>query len=221
MKKIKHLGTSLLSLVLAFSMVFSALMLPDIIHINDTKEASAAGGISSTMGTNAYNGEVVGGATLTVGATYTFDGCEWRVAEAKDGGYVLVMTKGNPAKGVMSGHWAGYIKNNNNYYGSNVVGIDISSYYAGLKAVYDDIKATENTSASNGKGLYLVPYNKVSSQSGQYWEAFKTAAGNYSSFSASNNYAWTGTYNGNSNNAWIVNSNGNTNNGPSRSFNRR
>lgn len=33
-----------------------------------------------------------------------------------------------------------------------------------------------------------------------------------SSFSASNNYAWTGTYNGNSNNAWIVNSNGNTNN---------
>lgn len=41
MKKIKHLGTSLLSLVLAFSMVFSALMLPDIIHINDTKEASA------------------------------------------------------------------------------------------------------------------------------------------------------------------------------------
>lgn len=32
-----------------------------------------------------------------------------------------------------------------------------------------------------------------------------------SSFGASNNYAWTGTYNGN-NNAWIVNSNGNTTN---------
>ncbi len=40
-EKMKRIGKSLLSLTLAFSMVFSILMLPDIAHINDTKEASA------------------------------------------------------------------------------------------------------------------------------------------------------------------------------------
>lgn len=40
-EKMKRIGKSLLSLTLAFSMVFSILMLPDIVHINDTKEASA------------------------------------------------------------------------------------------------------------------------------------------------------------------------------------
>lgn len=40
-EKMKKIGSSVLSLCLAFSMVFSGLMLPDIIHINDTKEASA------------------------------------------------------------------------------------------------------------------------------------------------------------------------------------
>lgn len=40
-EKMKGIGKSLLSLTLAFSMVFSILMLPDIAHINDTKEASA------------------------------------------------------------------------------------------------------------------------------------------------------------------------------------
>ena len=194
--KVKEKLSRVLSILLVINMILAGVIATDTYYSLDSDKAYAAGGISSTMGTNAYNGGVVGGATLSVGSTYTFDGCEWRVAEAKDGGYVLVMTKGNTAKGVMGGYWPGYIKNNNNYYTSNVEWEDISSYYAGLKIVYNDIKATENASASNGKGLYLVPYNKVSSQSGQYWEAFKTAAGNCSSFGASYNNAWTGTYSG-------------------------
>ena len=208
--KVKEKLSRVLSILLVINMILAGVIVTDTYYSLDSDKAYAAGGISSTMGTNAYNGGVVGGATLAVGSTYTFDGCEWRVVEAKDGGYVLVMTKGNTAKGVMGGYWPGYIKNNNNYYTSNVEWEDISSYYAGLKIVYNDIKATENASASNGKGLYLVPYNKVSSQSGQYWEAFKTAAGNYSSFSASYDYAWTGTCNGGSNYAWIVYSDGST-----------
>lgn len=206
--KVKEKLSRVLSILLVINMILAGVIATDTYYSLDSDKAYAAGGISSTMGTNAYNGGVVGGATLAVGSTYTFDGCEWRVAEAKDGGYVLVMTKGNTAKGVMGGYWPGYIKNNNNYYTSNVEWEDISSYYAGLKIVYNDIKATENASASNGKGLYLVPYNKVSSQSGQYWEAFKTAAGNYSSFGASSNCAWTGTYSGGY--AWVVGSGGNT-----------
>ena len=194
--KVKEKLSRVLSILLVINMILAGVIATDTYYSLDSDKAYAAGGISSTMGTNAYNGGVVGGATLSVGSTYTFDGCEWRVAEAKDGGYVLVMTKGNTAKGVMGGYWPGYIKNNNNYYTSNVEWEDISSYYAGLKIVYNDIKATENASASNGKGLYLVPYNKVSSQSGQYWEAFKTAAGNCSSFGASDGDAWTGTYGG-------------------------
>ena len=208
--KVKEKLSRVLSILLVINMILAGVIATDTYYSLDSDKAYAAGGISSTMGTNAYNGGVVGGATLSVGSTYTFDGCEWRVAEAKDGGYVLVMTKGNPAKGVMGGYWAGYIKNNNNYYIGNVEWEDISSYYAGLKIVYDDIKAAENASASNGKGLYLVPYNKVSSQSGQYWEAFKTAAGNYSSFGASYSYAWTGTYGG-YNGAYGVSSNGSVN----------
>ena len=216
--KVKEKLSRVLSILLVINMILAGVIATDTYYSLDSDKAYAAGGISSTMGTNAYNGGVVGGATLSVGSTYTFDGCEWRVVEAKDGGYVLVMTKGNTAKGVMGGYWPGYIKNNNNYYTSNVEWEDISSYYAGLKIVYNDIKATENASASNGKGLYLVPYNKVSSQSGQYWEAFKTAAGNYSSFGASNNYAWTGTYYGDSY-AYNVYSYGNVNNyGQSNSF---
>lgn len=207
--KVKEKLSRVLSILLVINMILAGVIATDTYYSLDSDKAYAAGGISSTMGTNAYNGGVVGGATLSVGSTYTFDGCEWRVAEAKDGGYVLVMTKGNTAKGVMGGYWPGYIKNNNNYYTSNVEWEDISSYYAGLKIVYNDIKATENASASNGKGLYLVPYNKVSSQSGQYWEAFKTAAGNYSSFGASNGCAWTGTYYGDYY-AWVVYSDGNT-----------
>lgn len=209
--KVKEKLSRVLSILLVINMILAGVIATDTYYSLDSDKAYAAGGISSTMGTNAYNGGVVGGATLAVGSTYTFDGCEWRVVEAKDGGYVLVMTKGNTAKGVMGGYWPGYIKNNNNYYTSNVEWEDISSYYAGLKIVYNDIKATENASASNGKGLYLVPYNKVSSQSGQYWEAFKTAAGNYSSFSASGDCAWTGTYSGYGGNAWVVDSNGNAN----------
>ena len=205
--KVKEKLSRVLSILLVINMILAGVIATDTYYSLDSDKAYAAGGISSTMGTNAYNGGVVGGATLSVGSTYTFDGCEWRVAEAKDGGYVLVMTKGNTAKGVMGGYWPGYIKNNNNYYTSNVEWEDISSYYAGLKIVYNDIKATENASASNGKGLYLVPYNKVSSQSGQYWEAFKTAAGNCSSFGASDGDAWTGTYSGNYY-AYYVNSDG-------------
>ena len=216
--KVKEKLSRVLSILLVINMILAGVIATDTYYSLDSDKAYAAGGISSTMGTNAYNGGVVGGATLSVGSTYTFDGCEWRVAEAKDGGYVLVMTKGNTAKGVMGGYWPGYIKNNNNYYTSNVEWEDISSYYAGLKIVYNDIKATENASASNGKGLYLVPYNKVSSQSGQYWEAFKTAAGNYSSFGASGSSAWTGTCGG-SGSAYGVNSNGNVNyNSQSNSF---
>ena len=216
--KVKEKLSRVLSVLLVINMILAGVIATDTYYSLDSDKAYAAGGISTAMGTNAYYGGVVGGATLAAGSTYTFDGCEWRAAEAKDGGYVLVMTKGNTAKGVMGGYWPGYIKNNNSYYTSNMEGVDISSYYAGLAAVYNDIKATENTSATYGKGFYLVPYSKVSGQSGQYWDALKTAAGNYSSFGASDNSAWTGTYDGYYS-AYSVNSGGNINGyGQSYSF---
>ena len=210
--KVKEKLSRVLSVLLVINMILAGVIATDTYYSLDSDKAYAAGGISTAMGTNAYYGGVVGGATLAVGSTYTFDGCEWRAAEAKDGGYVLVMTKGNTAKGVMGGYWPGYIKNNNSYYTSNMEGVDISSYYAGLAAVYNDIKATENTSATYGKGFYLVPYSKVSGQSGQYWDALKTAAGNYSSFGASGSYASTGTYSGDYY-AWVVVSYGGTSGG--------
>ena len=205
--KVKEKLSRVLSVLLVINMILAGVIATDTYYSLDSDKAYAAGGISTAMGTNAYNGGVTGGATLSIGTTYTFDGCEWRAVEAKDGGYVMIMTKGDKTKGVMGGYWPGYIKNNNSYYTSNMEGVDISSYYAGLAAVYNDIKATENTSATYGTGFYLVPYSKVSGGSGQYWEALKTAAGNYSSFGASNSYAWTGTYGG-GNYAYSVSSSG-------------
>lgn len=80
--------------------------------------------------------------------------------------------------------------------------------------MYDAIKDVEDTSASYGKGLYLIPKEKSGFRewykpgSGNYWQALKEAAGNARSFGASVNCAWTGTYYGNSGGAWYVNSNG-------------
>ena len=219
MKKIKHLGTSLLSLVLAFSMVFSALMLPDIMHINDTKEASAAT-VSSVMGTNGY----ISGVNLTAGATYTFGGYNWVCAETSGNLAVLQSTTG-----VTAGKWAGYtmsgtltnaagstidVGSADTYYAGNIDGYDISNYNSTTQSLYSSIKAAEYTSATYGKGLYLV---SETYGSGYYWEALKSAANNYKSFESNqltfvNAYVYTGTYYNDiytgDNKAYVVGANG-------------
>ena len=82
-----------------------------------------------------------------------------------------------------------------------------------MKELYDTIKDAENTSASYGKGLYLISEEKVGFTewghpgSGNYWQALKAAAENACSFGSPDNYAWLGTVYG-SGGAWYVNSNG-------------
>lgn len=216
----RRIGKSLLSLTLAFSMVFSALMLPDIMHINDTKEASATT-VSSVMGTDDYTD----GATLTEGTTYTFGGYNWVCAETSGNLAVLQST------GVTGGSWPGFamsgtltnaagstitLTGRDTEYTGNIDGYDISNYNSTTQSLYNSIKAAEYTSATYGKGLYLVSNSKAgittsgsNQSSGYYWEALKSAAASSSSLGAEG-FAWTGTHytHYGSNNAYFVGSDG-------------
>lgn len=104
--------------------------------------------------------------------------------------------------------------NVDNFYAADIDGEDISAYDDKMRSLYDAIKDAEDSSASYGKGLYLIPKEKAGFTrcgepgSGNYWKALKAAAENASSFGSPNLYAWLGTVNG-GNNAWYVYSNGN------------
>lgn len=219
--KLKTRISRVLSLLLAVNMILSLVFVADIFYPGSGDRAYAASE-SSVMGTDQYTTGVTGGATLTAGTTYTFGGYSWVCAETSGNLAVLQST------GVTSGYWPGYIMSGtitnaagntltltsaNSYFTSNIDGYDISNYDQKTKDLYAAIKAAEYTNASYGKGLYLVSNAKCNQTSsgnqgsGNYWAAHKTAAGNYSSFGASNSGSWLGTVNGNGS-AWYVNSSG-------------
>ncbi len=65
--------------------------------------------------------------------------------------------------GVTHGKWPGFKMEkfgNGNYYADSIDGQDISAYDNKMQALYDAIKDAEDSSASYGKGLYLIPKGK-------------------------------------------------------------
>jgi hypothetical protein len=159
-------------------------------------------------------------ADLIEGETYTFGGISWIAAKVDSTAKTAVLQ----SKGVTSGYWPGYtmsgtlygangkkisLTSANSYYTGNIDGYDISNYNTTTKNLYSSIKAAEYSAASYGKGLYLVSNsmagttNSGSSGSGNYYTALIAAANNYSSFGASEYYAWLGTVYGDQY-AWFV-----------------
>lgn len=145
--------------------------------------------------------------------TYKFAGYDWTVCELVNDGRTAVLQ----SHSVTSGAWPGYVIpqfGNGNFYAADIDGEDISAYDNKMKELYDTIKDAENTSASYGKGLYLISEEKVGFTewghpgSGNYCQALKKAAGNARSFGSPNHCAWLGTVNG-GHGAWYVNSDGN------------
>lgn len=115
-----------------------------------------------------------------------------------------------------SGAWPGYVMpqfGNGNFYAADIDGEDISAYDDKMQSLYDAIKDAEDSSASYGKGLFLISKEKAGftewgkSCSGNFWQALKEASMNYQSFEAADGNASLGTVNG-SHNAWYVYSDG-------------
>ena len=145
------------------------------------------------------------------GKTYKFAGYKWTVCEVDSKRHTAVIQ----SHGVTHGKWPGFVMpqfGNSNYYFKSIDGEDISAYDNKMKELYDTIKDAENTSASYGKGLYLISEEKAGFTewghpgSGNYWQALEAAAENACSFGSPDNYAWLGTVYGSG--AWYVNSNG-------------
>ncbi len=138
---------------------------------------------------------------LEAGETYWFVGHDWTVCELVNDGRTAVIQ----SHGVTHGTWPGFVMPqfaNGNYYSKSIDGEDISNYDDKMQALYDAIKDVEDTSASYGKGLYLIPKEKAGFTkceepgSGNYWKALKTAAGNARSFWTTGYGAWLGTADG-------------------------
>ena len=134
---------------------------------------------------------------LIEGNIYDFYDYDWIVAEIKGNCAVL------QSCGVTSGAWPGCIMSqfgNGDWYKKDIDGLDIREYDDKNASVYKCIKDAEFADADYGKGLFLVSNTKIeqalSAYKGTdyYWQALKTAAGNYSSFGASGSRAWLGTY---------------------------
>ena len=152
-----------------------------------------------------------GNSVVELGKTYQFAGYKWTACELINKGKTLVLQ----SHGVTHGKWPGFVMpqfGNSNYYFKSIDGEDISAYDNKMKELYDTIKDAENTSASYGKGLYLISEEKVGFTewghpgSGNYWQALKAAAENACSFWAAY-CAWLGTVDDSS--AWCIHSNGN------------
>ena len=150
---------------------------------------------------------------LESGKTYKFAGYSWTACEVNNDRHVAVIQ----SHGVTHGAWPGFVMSqfgNGNYYSKSIDGQDISGYDNKMKELYVTIKDAENTSASYGKGLYLISEEKAGFTewcepgSGDYWQALKKAAGNASSFGCPSYCAWLGAVYG-SDYAWCVGSSGN------------
>ena len=148
---------------------------------------------------------------VELGKTYQFAGYKWTACELINKGKTLVIQ----SHGVTHGKWPGFKMEkfgNGNYYADSIDGQDISAYDNKMQALYDAIEDVEDTSASYGKGLYLISEEKVGFTelghpgSGNYWQALKAAAENARSFWTAY-CAWLGTVDDSS--AWCIHLNGN------------
>lgn len=141
-------------------------------------------------------------------------GCNWTVCEFVNDGMTAVLQ----SHGVTEGPWPGFIMpqfGNDNYYGADIDGQDISGYDKKMVALYDSIKDVEDTNAAYGRGLYLVPAEKtyIGPDSDNYCRALIEAAKKHCLLDFLNfNYGtWLGTVHGSvygSNCAWCANSKG-------------
>lgn len=141
--------------------------------------------------------------TIELGKEYLFKGYRWVPVEINENWHVAVMQ----SLGVTAGPWPGFSMENlgnGNHYTHNIDEYDISKYDDKTYALMKQIK-----SVSFIDGLYLPGFEDINDN--QLWkDALARAASHGSSFGASNNCAWTGTYYGNISRAWVVNSNGDT-----------
>ncbi len=149
---------------------------------------------------------------LELGKTYRLAGYKWTACELINKGKTLVIQ----SHGVTHGEWPGFVMpqfGNGDYYSKSIDGEDISAYDKKMKELYDTIKDAEDSSASYGKGLFLISKEKVGFTelgepgSENYWQALKEVAGNARSFGATSDGAWLGTVDG-SDDAWCVDSGG-------------
>ena len=149
---------------------------------------------------------------LELGKTYRLAGYDWTACELINNGKTLVIQ----SHGVTSGAWPGYVMpqfGNGNFYAADIDGEDISAYDDKMQTLYDAIKDAEDSSASYGKGLFLISKEKAGFTewrepgSGNYWQALKEASMNYQSFGAADGNASLGTVNC-CHNAWYVYSDG-------------
>jgi hypothetical protein len=138
-------------------------------------------------------------------------GYDWTACDLVNDGKTLVIQ----SHGVTHGEWPGFVMpqfGNGNFYAADIDGEDISAYDDKMQTLYDAIKDAEDSSASYGKGLFLISKEKANFTkcgepgSKNYWQALKTAAENARSFWATY-CAWLGTVD-DSHNAWYVHSNG-------------
>ena len=149
-----------------------------------------------------YELAVSGKRTIELGKEYLFAGYRWVPVEINRNCQVAVMQ----SLGVTAGPWPGFSMKNlgdGNYYAHNINGYDISKYDDKTYALMKQIKPV-----SLIDGLYLPSFEDINDN--QLWkDALAIAASRYSSFGASSNSAWTGTYSG-YDSAWIVDSSGST-----------
>ena len=137
-------------------------------------------------------------ANLELGKTYNFMGYNWTACELINNGKTLVIQ----SHGVTTGPWPGFKMSqfeNGHYYGSDIDGQDISSYDDKTQKLYDAIKDVEDTSATYGKGLFLISKEKAGyveferTGSGNYWKVLQGVSMNYSPFGATCFSTWLGT----------------------------
>ena len=133
--------------------------------------------------------------------TYKFAGYNWIPCELINNGKTLVIQ----SHVVTRGAWPGLVISqfgNGNYYSQSIDGQDISGYDNKLKELYNAIKDAEDSSASYGKGLFLISKEKVGFTefgepgSGNYWAALKAVAENASQLGPGNDFVWLGTVDG-------------------------
>lgn len=148
---------------------------------------------------------------VEAGNIYHFMGYEWTVCEIVNSGHTAVLQ----SHGVTHGKWPGFVMprfGDGDYYASDIDGQNISDYNETMSTLYNAIKEVEDTSASYGKGLYLVSKEKTGYSSlGKpllyYWKTLKKAANHAHSFDTSNCSVWLGTVNC-GNTAWYSYSSG-------------
>ena len=133
-----------------------------------------------------------------LGKTYKFAGYKWTVCERINKGKTLVIQ----SHGVTHGKWPGFVMpqfGNGNFYAADIDGEDISAYDDKMRSLYDAIKDVEDTSASYGKGLFLISKEKAGyveferTGSGNYWKVLQGVSMNYSPFGATCFSTWLGT----------------------------